>query len=132
MLLVSLVGWRRHLNGVDLVWIGVILAAPIFIGWSDNVFYPFYSIWLSPANAAFAGGLLIPWIASRLRIPLGTGLLALCVLMVAVPANPMVARLVAGAVATLLVLDAVRIKMPQRAILGLPKLGDWSYALYLC
>ncbi len=34
--------------------------------------------------------------------------------------------------ATLLVLDAVRIKVPPRAMLGLPRLGDWSYALYLC
>src|SRR6266436_1773442 len=106
LFLIALIGWRRHLNRIAFVWIAVILAAPLFIGWSDNVFYPFYSIWLSPANAAFAGGLLIPWIASRMRIPLGTGLLALCVLMVAVPANPMVARWAAGAVATLLVLAA--------------------------
>jgi peptidoglycan/LPS O-acetylase OafA/YrhL len=132
LFLIALIGWRRHLNRIALVWIAAMLAAPLFIGWSDDVFYHFYSIWLSPANAAFAGGLLIPWIASRMRIPLGTGLLALCVLMVAVPANPMVARWAAGAVATLLVMDAVRIKMPQRATLGLPKLGDWSYALYLC
>ncbi len=132
LFLIALIGWQRHLNRIALGWIAVILAAPLFIGWSDNVFYRFYSIWLSPANAAFAGGLLIPWIASRIRIPLGTGLLALCILMVAVPTNPMVARWAAGAVATLLVLDAVRIKMPQRATLGLTKLGDWSYALYLC
>src|SRR5258708_1334836 len=132
LFLIALIGWQRHLNRIALGWIAVILAAPLFIGWSDNVFYRFYSIWLSPANAAFAGGLLIPWIASRIRIPLGTGLLALCILMIAVPANPMVARWAAGAVATLLVMDAVRIKMPQRATLGLPKLGDWSYALYLC
>jgi peptidoglycan/LPS O-acetylase OafA/YrhL len=132
LFLIALVGWRRHLNRIALIWIAVILAAPLFIGWSDSVFYPFYSIWLSPANAAFAGGLLIPWIASRMRIPLGTGLLATCILMVAVPANPMVARWAAGGVATLLVMDAVRIKMPHRATLGLPKLGDWSYALYLC
>jgi len=132
LFLIALIGWRRHLNGIALVWIAVILAAPLFIGWSDDAFYPFYSIWLSPANAAFAGGLLVPLIVRRMRIPLGTGLLALCVLMVAVPANPMVARWAAGAVAILLVLDAVRMKMPQRAMLGLPKLGDWSYALYLC
>jgi exopolysaccharide production protein ExoZ len=132
LFLIALAGWRRHMNRIALVWIAVILAAPLVIGWSDNVFYRFYSIWLSPANAAFAGGLLIPSIASRTRIPLGTGLLALCVLMVAVPANPMVARWAAGAVAPLLVLDAARIKMPQPATLGLAKLGDWSYALYLC
>jgi exopolysaccharide production protein ExoZ len=132
LFLIALIGWRHYMNKIALAWIAVILAAPLFIGWSDNVFYRFYSIWLSPANAAFAGGLLIPWIAGRMRIPLGTGLLALCVLMLAVPANPMVARWAAGAVATLLVLDAVRIKIPQRAMLGLSKLGDWSYALYLC
>ena len=132
LFLIALVGWRRHLNKIALVWIAVMLAAPLFIGWSDEVLYLFYSIWLAPANAAFAGGLLIPWIAGKMRIPPGTGLLALCVLMLAVPANPMVARGAAGVVATLLVLDAMRIKMPHRAMLGLPKLGDWSYALYLC
>jgi len=76
--------------------------------------------------------MLTPWIASKIRIPVGTGLLALCILMVAVPANPMIARWVAGAVATLLVLDVLRIKVPPHAMLGLPRLGDWSYALYLC
>ncbi len=131
LFLIALIGWRRHLNRIALVWIAVILAAPLFIGSSDNVFHHFHSIWLSPANAAFAGGLLVPWIVSRIRIPLGTGLLALCILMVAVPANPAVAHWAAWVVATLLVLDAVRIKMPQRAMLGLPELGDWSYALYL-
>src|SRR5216684_6743510 len=98
LFLIALIGWRRHLNRIALVWIAAILAAPLFIGWSDNVFYPFYSVWLAPANAAFAGGLLVPLIVRRMRIPLGTGLLALCVLMVAVPANPMVARWAAGAV----------------------------------
>src|SRR6266852_3720337 len=132
LFLIALIGWRRHLNRIALVWIAVIVAAPLFIGWSDDAFYPFYSIWLSPANAAFAGGLLVPLIVKKIRIPPGAGLLAPCVLIVAVPANPMVARWAAGAAATLLVLDAVRIKMPQRAMLGLPKLGDWSYALYLC
>jgi len=52
--------------------------------------------------------------------------------MVALPANPMIARLAAGAVATLLVLDVMRVKVPLHVMLGLPTLGDWSYALYLC
>jgi peptidoglycan/LPS O-acetylase OafA/YrhL len=132
LFLIALIGWRGYLNRIVLAWIAMILAAPLFIGWSDNAFYTFYSIWLSPANAAFAGGLLVPSIARRVRMPLGTGLLAAGILMVAVPANPMVARWAAGAVATLLVLDAMRMKLPQVAMLGLPKLGDWSYALYLC
>jgi len=45
---------------------------------------------------------------------------------VALPANPMIARLAAGAVATLLVLDVMRMKVPLHAMLGLPTLGDWS------
>lgn len=132
LFLIALAGWRRHLNRIVLVWIAMIAAAPLFIGWSDSAFYPVYSIWLAPANAAFAGGLLIPLIVNRIRIPLGTGLLAVSALMVAMPAIPTVTRWAAGAAATLLVLDAVRIKVPQRALLGLPRLGDWSYALYLC
>ncbi len=132
LFLIALIGWHRYLSGIALIWIAAIGAAPLFIGWSDNVFCSFYSIWLSPANAAFAGGMLTPWIASKIRIPVGTGLLALCILMVAVPANPMIARWVAGAVATLLVLDVLRIKVPPHAMLGLPRLGDSSYALYLC
>jgi exopolysaccharide production protein ExoZ len=132
LFLIALISWRRYLNRIAAVWIALIAVAPLFIGWSDNLLYPFYSIWLSAANAAFAGGLLIPWIAAKIRVPVGTGILALCILMVVVPANPMIARWAVGAVATLLVLDALRIKVPQRAMLGLPRLGDWSYALYLC
>jgi exopolysaccharide production protein ExoZ len=132
LFLIALIGWHRYLNRIVLVWIVVIGAAPLFIGWSDNLLYPFYSIWLSPVNAAFMGGLLIPWLASKIRIPVGTGILALCILMVMLPANPMVARWAAGAVATLFVLDVVRIDVPQRFLVGLPRLGDWSYALYLC
>jgi peptidoglycan/LPS O-acetylase OafA/YrhL len=44
----------------------------------------------------------------------------------------MIARWTAGAMATLLVIDIARIDVPQRALVGLSKLGDWSYGLYLC
>ena len=134
LFLIALIGWHRYLSRVVFVWIAVIGAAPLLIGWSDNfnVLYSCYSIWLSSANAGFIGGLLIPWLASKVRIPLGTGILALCILMVALPANPMIIRWAVGAAATLLVLDFVRIDIPRRALFGLPSLGDWSYALYLC
>jgi exopolysaccharide production protein ExoZ len=132
LFLIGLIGWSRYLNMIALVWIAAIGAGPLFIGWTENHFCSFYSIWLSPANAAFAGGLLIPWMASKIRIPIGTGILALCIFMVAVPANPVIAHWAAGAAATLLVLDVLRIKVPPHAMLGLPILGDWSYALYLC
>src|SRR5713101_557276 len=41
LFLIALIGWRRHLNRIALVWIAVILAAPLFIGSSDNVFHHF-------------------------------------------------------------------------------------------
>jgi peptidoglycan/LPS O-acetylase OafA/YrhL len=127
------IGWHRHLNGIVLVWIVLIGAAPFFIGWSDDVLYPVYSILFSPANAAFMGGLLIPWFVSRkIRFPVGIGILALCILMVALPTNPTIARWTAGVVATLLVMDIARIDVPRRALVGLSRLGDWSYGLYLC
>jgi peptidoglycan/LPS O-acetylase OafA/YrhL len=132
LFLIALIGLRRYLNWIALGWIAAIGAAPLFIGWEAKLLYPFYSIWLSPANVAFAGGLLIPWISSKIRVPIGTGVPAMCVLMAAVPAaNPAIAWWAAGVATTLLVLDVVRVKPPS-AMLGLPRLGDWSYALYLC
>ena len=130
---IALVGWHRYLNSIVLLWLLMIAAATYFFGSNDDkVLYPIYAIWLSSANVAFIGGLFIPWL-SRIPIPVGTGVLALCIfLMVTLPANLAIDRWIAGAVATLFLLDVVRVQIPQRALLGLPKLGDWSYALYLC
>ena len=131
LFLIAVAGWRRYLTWIALAWLAATFAAPLVIGWDGGLFFHVYSIWLAPANAAFAGGLLIPWLGGNLRIPLGAGILACAALMAAPPDNLVVARWLAGAAATLLVLDAIRIKLPPRAVPGLPKLGDWSYALYL-
>ena len=131
LFLIVLLGWRHHLNGIALFWLLLIAAASYFLPNDDRVLFPVYSIWLSAANVAFIGGLFIPWL-SKTPIPIGTGILALCILMVMTPPNLMIDRWIAGIVATLFVLDIVRVQVPQRALLGLPKLGDWSYALYLC
>jgi exopolysaccharide production protein ExoZ len=131
LFLIALAGWRRYLNGIALVWLCMIAAAPLITGWSDPAFFPVYSIWLAAANAAFACGLLIPWIARRIPIPLGTGMLAMCAVTVALPVNLAVARWTVGVAAALLVLDAVRIKTPGSVVAALERLGDWSYALYL-
>jgi peptidoglycan/LPS O-acetylase OafA/YrhL len=133
LFLIALVGWRRYLNRIALFWLLMIAASSYFF-WSndDDVLYRNYSIWFSAANVAFIGGLLIPRL-SRTPIPVGTGIVALSVLLaVTIPGNITTHRWIAGIVATLFVLDVVRIQIPDRALLGLPKLGDWSYALYLC
>jgi peptidoglycan/LPS O-acetylase OafA/YrhL len=131
---VALIGWHRYLNRILLIWIAVIAAAPLFIGWSDKLLYPFYSIWLSPANAAFIGGLLIPSIANKIRIPVGIGIIGLCIFVFLGNsiASPMINRWSVGVMATWLVLDVARIDIPRRAVAGLSMFGDWSYALYLC
>jgi exopolysaccharide production protein ExoZ len=131
LFLIALAGWQRHLTWIVLAWLVAIFAAPLVTGWNDQLLFHFYSLWLAPANVAFACGLLIPWIARNVRIPVGAGILACGILMVAPPDNLMIARWVAGAAAALLVLDATRIKAPPRAVTGLLTLGDWSYALYL-
>jgi exopolysaccharide production protein ExoZ len=131
LFLIALAGWQRHLTWIVLTWLVAIFAAPFVTGWNDQLLFHFYSLWLSPANVAFAGGLLIPWIGRKVRIPVGAGILACGLLMAAPPGNLTIARWVAGAAAALLVLDAIRIKAPPRAVTGLLMLGDWSYALYL-
>jgi exopolysaccharide production protein ExoZ len=132
LFLIALLGWQHYLNSIALFWLLVIAAASYFWSNGGNLLYPIYSIWLSAANVAFIGGLLIPRL-SRTPIPVGTGILALCILMATtLPANLMIDRWIAGVVATLFVLDLVRVQVPRRALLVLPKLGDWSYALYLC
>lgn len=123
--------WHRHLTVIAAAWVAAILAAPLVIGWTDAIFGQIHSLWFVPANLAFAGGLLIPWIARHLPIPRGTGILATVILMVALPGDPVVARWLAGAAAVLLVHDALRIKLRRSAVPGLYTMGEWSYALYL-
>jgi exopolysaccharide production protein ExoZ len=134
LFLLALIGWHRYLNRIALFWMAVIAVAPFLVGWNDKLLYPIYSIWVSPANIAFIGGLLIPTIKDKIRIPIGAGIVALCIFIVLgnQPANAMIARWSVGAVATLLVLDVARIELPGRAVAPLSKFGDWSYALYLC
>ena len=131
LFLIALLGWRDHLNRIALFWL-LLIAAASFIWSNDGNNLYVYSIWLSAANVAFIGGLLIPWLR-KTHIPIGTGVLALCIfLIVTLPANLVIDRWIAGAVATLFLLDVMRVQIPRRALLGLPNLGDWSYALYLC
>jgi exopolysaccharide production protein ExoZ len=132
LFLLARAGWHRYLTGLALAWLAVIGVTPLVIDWDDSPLRPISSIWLSGANVAFAGGLLIPWIAANVRIPVGTGIIAICLLMTMPSANLVTARWAAGAAATLLTMDFMRIKLPENTPAVLFRLGDWSYALYLC
>ncbi|KQQ85827.1 acyltransferase [Aureimonas sp. Leaf324] len=89
------------------------------------------------ATAAFAGGLLIPWLVRRnVFHPALAGLSVAAA--IAIPGTDSVGmgRLLAGVSAVILVGLAISFEarsaddsVPQRVA---TKLGDWSYALYLC
>lgn len=128
---IAAAGLQRHLNRIALVWLAMLAAAPFLTGWDDTMFVRLDSLWLAPVDVAFAGGLVVPWLARSVPIPVGTGVLACGAVLAMPPTDPVVARWAAGAAAVLLVLDAVRMKIPRGAVPGLDTLGDWSYALYL-
>jgi peptidoglycan/LPS O-acetylase OafA/YrhL len=132
LFLIALAGLQRHLNVIALGWLGMLGVASLSTGPdSSAVLYPAYSILFSPANVAFARGLLIPWINPNVRLPLGVGIAACCIFMLIPPANIMIARWAAGVAAALLIVDAMRLKIPSRAATFLLTAGDRSYALYL-
>lgn len=131
LFVIAAAGWHRYLNRIALAWLAVIAAAPLVMAWQDTMFVRLYSLWLAPANAAFAGGLLVPWLIRRVRIPVGTGVVACVIILTMPPGDPALLRFAAGVAAVLLVVDAVRVKIPRRAVPSLYMLGDWSYALYL-
>jgi exopolysaccharide production protein ExoZ len=131
LFLIAVAGWQCYLNWIVLAWLGLIGATSLLTGPDDSVLYSVHSIWLSAANVAFACGLLVPWIARKVRIPVGAGIVTMTAVIIALPADPTSARWAAGIAAAPLVFDAMRIKLPRSAMAGLPTLGDWSYALYL-
>jgi peptidoglycan/LPS O-acetylase OafA/YrhL len=77
---IALIGAWRYVSLIATTWIVAILVAPMaFMGWSDANVYSIHSILLSPASAAFAGGLLLPWVHRHVRLPAGVGVLATCI-----------------------------------------------------
>ena len=133
LFLFAAAGWHRYLNWIGLTSLAIIFAAPVFRGWHDEVYGHFHSM------AGSGQRRLCTRPAHSMDRPQGAhsgrrGGLACCIRMVAQPGNVMVARWAAGASAALLVLDAVRIKMPPRTV---PGLYTWAKAatrstLFMC
>jgi peptidoglycan/LPS O-acetylase OafA/YrhL len=134
---VAVVGLANWLETFALVWLGIILAAALAIpSWAGTTEPTLYDLPLAAANAAFIGGLLVPSLIKRgllpprIVVPVGLAL-TLSYSFLDLVAN----RLVGGLAATLVVGGAVQWGgFQSRPALGwaLRKLGDWSYALYLC
>jgi exopolysaccharide production protein ExoZ len=120
-------GLQRYLVPIACAWLVAIALASLVPGW-DAISMPVGPVILFKApSVAFAGGLLVPTLARR--APIGFSALAVAACFLFWPENLAAQYWVAGAAATFVVLDVSRLRVSAP---GLNKLGDWSYALYLC
>jgi exopolysaccharide production protein ExoZ len=133
----TLVVWaklQRYLVPLAAAWIAIILAAAWYTPSSrTDLLLPAHLILLSPANIAFAGGLLIPEFTKRGWLPaIGAALVvpaALVFDLLSAESN----RLLSGIAAVFLVGWAAHgHKMGQFRSKFMLAAGDASYVLYLC
>jgi exopolysaccharide production protein ExoZ len=126
-----------RLESFALVWLGIVLAAALVVpSWAGIITPTIYELPLSAANAAFIGGLLVPSLIKRGLLPPGIALTIGLALTLSFSFLDLVAnRLIGAMAATLVVGGAVQwggfSSLPAGGW-ALRKLGDWSYALYLC
>ena len=134
--LLCLLAWarlQRHLETIAIVWLGCILVAAFFFpAIQKGAVFPLYSILLSPANVAFAGGLLLPMLLKRGLVPAAAGLLVFPLALTTGLFSLETNRWIAGLAAVGLVGWAAQGVGSERKITPLVALGDWSYVLYLC
>jgi exopolysaccharide production protein ExoZ len=138
LFLVAAAGLARRLEAVAVVAlllsIGGTLIAP---DGQARIAVSFLEIPIMSATAAFAGGLLIPWLVRRnLFHPALAGLAVAAAIAIPGTSSVGAGRLLAAVAAVILVGLAVSFEARrsdhstmERAA---TKLGDWSYALYLC
>jgi peptidoglycan/LPS O-acetylase OafA/YrhL len=123
----ALAGLQKHLVPIACVWLVAIAAVQLVPGWDAMAMPVGLTILFKVPSAAFAGGLLVSTLARRAPIGLSVVAIAACFLFWP---EALSARYWAVSVAaTLIVLDASRIRVSAP---GLTTVGDWSYALYLC
>ena len=120
-------GLQRHLVPIACAWLVVIVLVPLVPGWNANAMPVGPGILFKVPSIAFAGGLLVPTIARH--APMGLSVLAVAPCFLFWPESVIAQYWVAGAAAIFVTLDVSRIRVSAP---GLAKLGDWSYALYLC
>src|SRR5918911_341264 len=131
----SLAGLTAYLEKAALAWLALILAGTLALpAWQTELTPPIHRLPLIEACAGFAAGLLVPAALKAGPLPRHAWI-AGCVLAVAsVPFDPNHSRFLPGLIAALIVAGAVRDDPgPRRRRFDpLARLGDWSYALYLC
>ena len=120
-------GLQRHLVPIACAWLVVIALAPLLPGWDATAMPVGPGILFKAPSVAFAGGLLVPTLARR--APMGLSVLAVARCFLFWPESLTAQYWVASGAAIFVTLDVSRLRVSAP---GLAKLGDWSYALYLC
>jgi peptidoglycan/LPS O-acetylase OafA/YrhL len=134
----SLIGLKRHLDVVALVWLGGLAVAPFIVPLDQTILTPTAAqLPFMAVNAAFAGGLLLPRLIRLGLLQPALAVIAVGSMLLSGAFSFGGDRWVAAATAVLLVGFAVAYDrmFPVRdgvVARSLDRLGDWSYALYLC
>ncbi|KQT48950.1 hypothetical protein ASG43_08945 [Aureimonas sp. Leaf454] len=128
----------RWLEAFALVWLAAIGVAVLVepAQMAQTLLPTVLQVFFLPGNAAFAGGLLIPAILKRGGFPPALAAVAFGFGAVSMSVDLAYGRLL-GAVAAVIIVGAAFGHVPSRGEptrieRGFAKLGDWSYALYLC
>ena len=128
----------RWLEAFACLWLGAIVATTsLTYASADGTLFPTLSqVLLLPANASFAGGLLIPAIIRQTGFSPALGALAIGCVVSAIFVDLDLARL-PGAVAAVIIVGLAFQRSPPKpttSVFGraLERMGDWSYGLYLC
>jgi peptidoglycan/LPS O-acetylase OafA/YrhL len=135
LFLLALVRWTGRLEWAAVAWLGLIVLGRLaFPGWQTDLTPPIHRLPLMEACTGFAAGLLIPAALRTGLVPRRAWLAGCGLAVLATALPPGNSRLVAGLVAAVVVAGAIRADPgpADRALDPLKKLGDWSYALYLC
>jgi exopolysaccharide production protein ExoZ len=135
LFLLACANLQRYLELVAAAWIGVIVASAWFLpSLGNGLHFPIHLLFLAPANLAFAGGLLLPFLLSRGYLPRATVLAVIPVALTYDFVDLGTNRLMSSIAAICLVGWAAQWKAPPNHPASKPllALGDWSYALYLC
>lgn len=136
LFLISAAGLARHVELIAAGWLAL-LAAVSLAGadaaattLSPNIF----TILLADANAAFAGGLLVPFLVERRLLPARLCLLAIPAVAVVIAKELEPFRWTLGIPAIFIVAALVQVRQVRvRGVIGeaIVRFGDWSYVLYL-
>lgn len=134
LFVVSLIGARSLINPIAIIWTGLIILNAAFNDKVPRIGHASLTeVAFMMANVGFTVGLLVPWIAERVKAPV-LMLILFCLSVVIyhwVPIN--FTRICVGFGSAALLCAAIQSNFIMIDFIDkcLGKMGDWSYALYL-